>query len=78
MYKSKRDETDKNIYVSCMNNDNLKEYLIPQIQLPFINPSLGDASVDYQNVGVDGVIFTGPDVAYNQNYFSTLIEQYGR
>jgi hypothetical protein len=47
MYKSKREDTDKNVYVSCMNNDNLKEYLIPQIQLPFINPSLGDASVDY-------------------------------
>ena len=78
MYKSKRDETDKNVYVSCMNNDNLKEYLIPQIQLPFINPSLGDAAVDYQNVGVDGVIYTGTGIGYNNEYFSTLIEQYGR
>ena len=32
-------------YVSCISDENLKEYLLPQIQLPYINPSLQDANI---------------------------------
>ena len=29
-----------------MNNEALKEYLIPEVQIPFINPALGNAHID--------------------------------
>ena len=32
--------------VACMSDSNLKEYLLPQIQIPFINPTTTDAYIE--------------------------------
>lgn len=32
--------------VSCMSDANLREYLLPQIQLPFVNPTMTDAYIE--------------------------------
>ena len=47
--------------VSCMSDANLREYLMPQIQLPFINPTMTDAYIETGEVAVNQLLAISAD-----------------
>ena len=45
--------------VSCMSDSNLREYLMPSIQIPFINPTMTDAYIETGDVLKDQLLKIG-------------------
>lgn len=59
-----------------MCDDNMREYLLPQVQMPFVNPSLKDAYVEFnQIVSIDQMpkaILALNNEAYNNLQWQSL------